>query len=341
WAVLLAQTVVARPLFTRQFLKRSALFGCGMFLPLAGVCLYAAWAGVFSRFWFWTVTYASTYVTGVSWQDGWNNLCAYLQKKFVIYAGFSGLIAIGLLAAFRNGGQRSQPGNPSLFVWAFFLFSCLGASIGLYFREHYFILLLPALSILTGRSLIRLQGALAGWRRVAIVAPSLLFAVVLGWTVFFQRRLFFQLPADVVLRAIYPDEPFPLTPAIGRFIRGHSAPNATVAVIGSEPEVYFYSHRHSATGYIYTYGLMEAQPYALKMQRQMISEIESNRPEYLLWVGYPDSWNVRPASHRGIFAWFGRYAERFYEPVGAANGGTGGLDAGKLVLYKRNHVGSQ
>jgi hypothetical protein len=26
------------------------------------------------------------------------------------------------------------------------------------------------------------------------------------------------------------------------------------AILGSEPETYFYAHRHSATGYIYTYG---------------------------------------------------------------------------------------
>ena len=38
-----------------------------------------------------------------------------------------------------------------------------------------------------------------------------------------------------------------------QYIRNHSGPDALVAVLGSEPEIYFLAHRHSATGYIYTY----------------------------------------------------------------------------------------
>jgi len=51
-----------------------------------------------------------------------------------------------------------------------------------------------------------------------------------------------------------------------------------VAVIGSEPEIYFYAQRHSATGFIYTYSLMEEQRFALAMQKQMIREIEEAKP---------------------------------------------------------------
>ena len=55
--------------------------------------------------------------------------------------------------------------------------------------------------------------------------------------------------------------------------------------LGSEPEIYFYSHRHSATGYIYTYGLMEPQKYAHQMQQEMIHEIERASPKDLMSVG--------------------------------------------------------
>ena len=50
-----------------------------------------------------------------------------------------------------------------------------------------------------------------------------------------------------------------------------------MAVLGSEPEIYFLARRHSATGYIYTYGLMEAQPFARRMQDEMIREIGDQR----------------------------------------------------------------
>ena len=69
--------------------------------------------------------------------------------------------------------------------------------------------------------------------------------------------------------------PFPETIKLAEYVRDHTDPSDTIAVGGSEPQIYFYSHRHSATGYIYPYPRMEAQTYARQMQSEMIHEIES------------------------------------------------------------------
>ena len=104
---------------------------------------------------------------------------------------------------------------------------------------------------------------------------------------------------------------------VAKYIRENSAPDARIAVVGSEPEIYFYAQRHSATGYIYTYALMEPQPAALAMQREMISEIETNRPEYLVSVtSYKFSWLRRPSSNTTIFEWLDQYTRTFYKMVG-------------------------
>jgi hypothetical protein len=63
-----------------------------------------------------------------------------------------------------------------------------------------------------------------------------------------------------------------------------------VAVLGSEPEIYFYAQRHSATGYIYTYALTEEQAYASTMQREFIREVESAVPEFVVYVLIEPSW---------------------------------------------------
>ena len=73
---------------------------------------------------------------------------------------------------------------------------------------------------------------------------------------------------------------------------------------------------------------MEPQPYAQTMQREMMAEIEAGRPEYLVWVGYDNSWNVRPSSDRAIFDWFARYSNEFYDRIGVVNG-----DAGPDLFY--------
>lgn len=62
--------------------------------------------------------------------------------------------------------------------------------------------------------------------------------------------------------------PFPESLEIGRFIRENSAENDRIAVIGSEPQIYFYSDRRAATGHIYTYALMEDLPIRYPCKRK-------------------------------------------------------------------------
>ena len=59
------------------------------------------------------------------------------------------------------------------------------------------------------------------------------------------------------------------------------------------------------------YPLMEDQPYAARMQRQMIDEIEAARPRFVVLVNASASWNVRPQSDRTLFEWWARYAQHF------------------------------
>jgi hypothetical protein len=91
------------------------------------------------------------------------------------------------------------------------------------------------------------------------------------------------------------------------YIKSNAAQDARVAVLGSEPEIYFYSRRRSATGYIYMYPLMEEQSFASKMQAELIAEIERARPEFVVYVDDDFSWLPRPNSERKVFEWWQNY----------------------------------
>ena len=88
--------------------------------------------------------------------------------------------------------------------------------------------------------------------------------------------------------------------------------------MGSEPEVFFDARRNSATGYIYTYGMMEPQPLARQMQEEMIREIESARPQYIVFVNVITSW-LPQNGERLIFQWLERYLSANYRRVGVAD----------------------
>jgi hypothetical protein len=117
---------------------------------------------------------------------------------------------------------------------------------------------------------------------------------------------------------LYGVSPFPEAMRVADYIRANSQPTDRIAVLGSEPEIYFYSHRHSATGYIYTYGLMETQPFALQMQNEMINEIETAQPEYIVREVAEEAWLRTPDSPARIFDWWASYCPQHYQLVGLA-----------------------
>jgi len=203
---------------------------------------------------------------------------------------------------------------------AFLVASFAAACPGYYFRHHYFIPLLPAAAVFAGAGIEAIWQLLPpkwlpnGW---LIGAMLVVLLIAFGQTVYLHRRLFFQLSPDEAARALYGrPNPFPEAVAIGDYVREHSKPDARVVVVGSEPEIYFYSQRHSATGYIYMYPLMETQKYAVEMQRQAIQEIEQAKPDFLVFVAVPWSWMQRESSSTEIMEWAQKYIQTDFDQVG-------------------------
>src|SRR6185369_11327951 len=144
-------------------------------------------------------------------------------------------------------------------------------------------------------------------------------ASCIAFLVYGQRDLFFRFSPVEISHTVYAGNLFPETIKVAEYVRDHTDLSDTIAVLGSEPEIYFYSHRHSATGYIYTYPLMEPQKYARQMQEEMISEIERANPKFLVSVAINDSWLQRPGSDPLIFSWANEYIAKNYVPAGFVN----------------------
>jgi len=108
---------------------------------------------------------------------------------------------------------------------------------------------------------------------------------------------------------------FPAYIPIGDFLNSHTTSYDRIAVIGSEPQTYFYAKRQSVSGHIYTYGMMEPQPYARQMQEEMIADIERNQPKYLVCTRLNFSWAVKPNSDTHILKWTDWYTAKYYHQV--------------------------
>jgi hypothetical protein len=213
------------------------------------------------------------------------------------------LAAAGLVMLWSKRRDRVQ----AVFMSVFLLFSILAVAPGLYFRSHYFVLVLPAVALLAGATVGSKRGV-SWW----------LFGAALGISILWQRDFLFRLTPIQVSNEMDGSNPFPEAIEIAGYIHAHSAKNTRIAVLGSEPEIYFYSGRRSVSGYIYTYGMMEPHPFALMMQDEMIRDIGKGRPEYVVYVNMQPSWVVRPGSQTKIVKWWNTSGVQDYVPVGMA-----------------------
>jgi hypothetical protein len=297
----------------RTWLREIAALLLGVVAPIAATVAALAAAGVLGSFYFWVIQYAREYATSVTLAVALSDLQDIVSRIASEHALLLALAGAGLVAlAHPRSGVRHRS-----FVAAFLALSLLGVCPGLYFRGHYFILALPAVSLLVGAAFRAAETlAPAGSLALARAVAAGLVLVACVQPVVAQADLYFRWPPARVSRAIYAANPFPESVEIARYIRERTRPDDTIAVIGSEPQIYFYTGRRSATGYIYVYGLMELQPLALAMQQEMIRQIEAARPAYVVWVDVPTSWVVRPGSEHAIFDWAERYLPANFDLCG-------------------------
>ena len=291
-------------------MRRCGLFAIGAMLPYGLTCLILTAAGVFENFWFWTVDYALAYVSQVTTDLAWflfKFKTAYVIRSAPMIWMLAGLSLTALMWDKRARRQR-------LFITMFVLFSFVAICPGFYFRPHYFILLLPAASLLTGIGISGMANMLSS--SPARFLPILVGVACLSMSVDQQRFFLFQATPAEASRIAYGFNPFPESIEISRYIRAHTRDNDRIAVIGSEPQIYFYSGRQSASGYVYMYPLMEAHDFAVQMQKEMIQEIKSVQPEFLVYVHIETSWLDHPGSHKLLLEWFKKYQSKHYKIVG-------------------------
>ena len=314
-AIYLAFRDIRAGFVSKKVFLRNLIFGTGAIIPFTIVCFVLWYAGVFRNFWFWAIDYARQYGSLISISAAPQIFIYNVKEVIGASWGLWALAGIGAVVGLWMKRSRASTG----FLLGLFAFSALAVSAGFYFRYHYFILVLPAISLLAGVAVSNLSDQLNGHATAVRLLVFLLFGAALSLPLFWEEKFFFGLSPVEACRLIYGENPFPESVRIAEYVREHTNANDTIAVLGSEPQICFYAKRHSATGYIYTYGLMEPQKYANQMQSEIIREIERAHPKYLIFVGMSYSWLARPQSERMIFTWANEYSARNYAVAGLVN----------------------
>jgi hypothetical protein len=300
-------------------LKSLLLFSGGVALPIIILLLYLKMFGDFEKFWFWTVTYLSKYSVQIPFSRALERFTEGVSSVTAGYtlAGYTALwitslVGIPLICINKWTYQKK------IIILSLLFFSFLTILPGLYFRCHYFITLLPVAGLLIAVFFDFFNDFfIQKLKSPNLVFLSLFtFILLAGTGIYADKGYLFKVNPKTECKLMYRTNPFVESLEIANFLRQNSGRNDKIAVLGSEPQIYFYADRYSATGYIYTYNLVELHSYALSMQKEMAKEIELSKPRYILFVNVRFSWLVRPESETFIFKWMDKYVVNNYRLVG-------------------------
>ena len=301
-----------------RFAWRPAAFvAAGFASAMALLAAVMASAGVLSRFWFWTIDYAQAYATGTPSSVA----LEVFGMAWAMVAGSAGWFWYAALAGVLALAARSWRGEPRALIGIWLLGAVVCVSTGFFFRPHYFILAMPVAAVLVGVLSVSIERMFSQ----SLAGVAMAAALAAGYTAT-NAHFLFRMNGTELIRTVYGNNPFVESPAVAGYLAAHTTSADRIAVFGSEPQVYFYAQRRSATGYIYMYPLTERHTFASRMQDELIAEIESTKPAFAVLATTRSSWVATLTPDLRVHTWVGGLLSRCYAQVEAIEG---------LQVYKR------
>ncbi|MBN1398297.1 MAG: hypothetical protein JXA06_09735 [Bacteroidetes bacterium] len=297
----------------KSFWNPVLTFLYGAAIPLTICFVYLLNVGVLQKFYLWTFAYAKEYSVIVPAED----ITYYFFSSFLPIWRYTTLIwilaAVGLAALFLHPDYKRH----SLHIFGLAAGSMLALSAGFYFRPHYFVLVLPITALLFGIG-IRLVYRIfykSSSLLLRLFTPNFIAVITFFSIIAAHWDILYQYTPEEVTRRVYGSCPFNYSSRIAELIKEKSSEEDKVAIIGNEPQFLFYSQRRSVTSFIYTFSLVEEQPFAEQFRLEMISQIETASPRLLVYTNTVLDYFNKSRGQSELDKWFADYTQLYYDPV--------------------------
>lgn len=182
---------------------------------------------------------------------------------------------LGIFFAFRN---RSERRNWLLVGWL--AASAAGVAFPGRFASHYFVQLLPAMSLLTPAAIYFIRSK---WRsRAFLVGAYSLFLLSAIFALASNAPIYLQSTSAARHEAKYPNDPRTLwevqSQDLATYLRQRTDDDDFIYNLGLQTHLYFYSHRRSPTRY------MLDTPFSVDRSRvqEALADLEDNKPLYII-----------------------------------------------------------
>lgn len=297
-------------------IKKGAIYSAGVFSVIGIVFLAIILKGAFNEMIYWAYLTPKNYVGKITWEQGKQ----YLEFSFKAITGeyklfwWHAFISMGILLL-KNFPLRLR-------IMAVLLLGLSFATVfpGFYFYGHYWIQILPGLAILSGLCYYVITEMLTvrlkmKWKNIGIAYLSV-FIVATLVHLNKNKDYYFSPDYDRIMRTVYGNNPFPESMAIANYINANSKPEDGIVLLGSEPQIYFYTKKKCPSRHAYFAALVNDVPEHHAWQREFVADVEKAKPKYLVFFNHQISLFIQPNTERYVFEWYEKYVRENYDVIG-------------------------
>ncbi|MBI4212615.1 MAG: glycosyltransferase family 39 protein [Deltaproteobacteria bacterium] len=295
-------------------LGRFVLLCFGFLAVSAAVGLYFMKLGAFPEFWFWNVTINQSYIAEplrfsvIVWEGFWKTATAFLMGFYPWI-----LMCVGLWQ-WKRGIKRAP------LFYAFFGAMLALVFVGFRFSHHYYVQLFPAIALLAGFSVFRLEDNFSHqkWLQPRRLALCLLFPVFVfqmeAWYRVIQEKNGGQRPA---IREV------------AQWLKKSALPGDSLFLWGYYPEIYSFAGLPNASRHVETHYLtgqirdsIEDRGFVSvkeKLWQDLWQDFEAHPPTWIVDTSF------QPVSGRSLhpltkYPDMLAYVHRYYTPVATVQG---------------------
>lgn len=299
-----------------KLIQRGLWFSVGAIVPVL-LCLGIILGfGVWEEFAFWNLEYPNLYTQNADENAGlkllWVNFESLTQRQILLWA-VSGL---GLLAIVLKGLNKKT----SIALLALVLFSFLTLMPGKRYYLHYWIQFLPAVALLFAHLFFQLEKL--GERPNLSIARNFSFPLAVLFLLIgvgLSSSHWLKTDSNTLMREMFGGNPFVEDQLMARMIEAQIQPNETVAVMGSEPQIYVYLNRKAPSRHFYTAFLSRPHRYTKAWHKEALDGLKTQKPDYVVFNILSMSWMLRPDSDQGFYQNSYSWVMENYTPIAYAD----------------------
>ncbi|MEO6131698.1 MAG: glycosyltransferase family 39 protein, partial [Saprospiraceae bacterium] len=242
------------------------MLGIGGLLPVLSIAIYFKLTGRWDELIFWSVKQPSR-MTATFSNTRWElfkHFVPIVTKQVELF--WIGAVA-GIILFFITGFKRGA-------IWfgvLLALFGLFSVIIGAAFYQHYFVLALPGIALLSAVAIFWISLKVG---KVSLVVCSLIALIFMIWPVISEKEYFFHPDMNRIHQRFYGVNMFPELERVGKELAKRVPEGSRIGIMGSEPEVLVASDRESCSKHLFMYPILSDPVLSPPLQDEYVNEME-------------------------------------------------------------------